>query len=264
MLLSLLFCIDAGAKPACQYKQIDLKPLAENDGLRIKIIARNLSEGTVTLKLTRPSNLAIPNPYTFIVNGSMTFKIPTVSKGPYSYDEWRYASTIGIPSQRQPLTYLYSLPYPRSYRFYCTQSSYGSFSHHKGTRAAHAVDFRMPIGTEICAARPGKVVGFRSDSSVGGAKIEFYKCDNFIIVGHGDGTYAYYGHLKKDGVKVSLGQQVSVGQVIGLSGVSGFTSGPHLHFEVYRVENGEQQHAVPIKFLGPQGQQITIEKGKLY
>ena len=54
---------------------------------------------------------------------------------------------------------------------------------------------------------------------------------NYVILSHGNGHRTWYWHMKKNSVAVSVGQQVKAGQQIGLTGSSGLSSGPHLHFE---------------------------------
>src|SRR5271167_1147398 len=93
----------------------------------------------------------------------------------------------------------------------------------------------MPIGTKVCAARSGVVVGLRQDSDVGGATEDFMHRDNYVIVRHSDGTYAEYRHFEKNGLLVALGANVQAGQPIGLSGMTGFTTRPHVHFAVFRL-----------------------------
>lgn len=92
----------------------------------------------------------------------------------------------------------------------------------------------MPEGEKVCAARSGQVVELKKDSDKGGFDKKFLNDCNFVRIEHGDGTVAMYGHLQKDGVLVALGDLVFAGQPIGLSGHTGFASGPHLHFEVNR------------------------------
>jgi murein DD-endopeptidase MepM/ murein hydrolase activator NlpD len=61
---------------------------------------------------------------------------------------------------------------------------------------------------------------------------------NWIEISNGDGTYAYYLHLRYNSVTVEVGDQVSAGQMLGLVGSSGYTTGPHVHFETGDYLNG--------------------------
>src|SRR5579864_7412120 len=99
---------------------------------------------------------------------------------------------------------------------------------HEG-KIEFAYDFKMPIGTNVAAARDGVVVKteskFEDNTKVPGE-------ENYIFIAHGDKTFSRYYHLTKGGVLVREGQHVHAGQVIGKSGNSGATAGPHLHFDV--------------------------------
>ncbi|MFD3485904.1 M23 family metallopeptidase [Streptomyces sp. NPDC058665] len=81
------------------------------------------------------------------------------------------------------------------------------------------VDFRAASGTSVVAVGAGTVV----EAGWGGAY------GNNIVIRMNDGTYTQYGHLSSIGV--SIGQSVAPGQQIALSGSTGNSSGPHLHFE---------------------------------
>jgi murein DD-endopeptidase MepM/ murein hydrolase activator NlpD len=92
----------------------------------------------------------------------------------------------------------------------------------------------MPIGTPVTAAREGIVAVVRADSEIGGADRKFLEDANFVSIYHADGTIANYLHLNTNGVVVKEGQHVKKGEMIGYSGNTGFSSGPHLHFEVLK------------------------------
>ncbi len=83
------------------------------------------------------------------------------------------------------------------------------------------VDWAVRTGTTVVAARGGKVTQAGWAGSYG-------YC---IVITHPDGHYTRYAHLSQ--IDVSYGQQVAQGQRIGLSGNTGFSTGPHLHFEIY-------------------------------
>ena len=111
-------------------------------------------------------------------------------------------------------------------------------------RLKHAVDFIIPEGTSIRASADGVVVGVKQDSNIGGPDESFDKFGNYIEIGHGD-EYSIYEHIKQNGALVKIGDKVSVGQIIGYSGNTGWMAhlGPHLHFDVHEyVGEGEEDY----------------------
>ncbi|MFJ4778843.1 M23 family metallopeptidase [Streptomyces sp. NPDC088762] len=102
--------------------------------------------------------------------------------------------------------------------------SYVSTQYHAGggmwSSGSHTgIDFHAASGTSVHAVGAGTVV----EAGWGGAY------GNNVVIKHNDGTYTQYGHMSS--LSVSVGQQVTPGQQIGLSGSTGNSSGPHLHFE---------------------------------
>jgi hypothetical protein len=95
----------------------------------------------------------------------------------------------------------------------------------------YAVDIWMPVGTPIVASRSGVVVRleqkFSDDENRPGQ-------ENFVIVKHDDGTLSRYFHLTKNGALVKVGDSVSQLQKIAISGNSGNSLRPHLHFDVVK------------------------------
>lgn len=102
-------------------------------------------------------------------------------------------------------------------------------------RAHKGVDIAAPKGTSVYTTAEGRVI--RAGFQAGGY-------GNFIEVKHPNGLSSVYGHLSR--IDVHTGQQVASGERIGLVGSTGYSTGPHLHFEVRR--NGEQVN--PIKVVG--------------
>ena len=125
-------------------------------------------------------------------------------------------------------SYIYRLPFINKKKVFLIQGYESSFSH----KDERALDFKVKKGTKICAARDGIVTTMREDSDEGGLKQENLSDGNFIAIRHNDGSTAYYWHLQKDGVLVNIGDTITTGQVIGLSGNTGYSAFPHLHFEV--------------------------------
>jgi murein DD-endopeptidase MepM/ murein hydrolase activator NlpD len=132
------------------------------------------------------------------------------------------------------------------------QGFHGSFSH-DDEENRYAIDLVAPIGTPVLAARAGIVMQTQADFERGGADREHYSARvNFIRILHDDGTMALYAHLMEGGVMVRQGQRVGLGQLIGYSGNSGFTTGPHLHFAL-QVNRGMRLVSIPFRMVGPQG-----------
>ncbi len=84
------------------------------------------------------------------------------------------------------------------------------------------IDFGAPYGSPIMAAASGQIVAAGWQGGYGRA----------VKISHGSGIETLYGHMSS--VAVAAGQQVTAGQVIGYVGSSGFSTGPHLHYELHR------------------------------
>jgi murein DD-endopeptidase MepM/ murein hydrolase activator NlpD len=145
-------------------------------------------------------------------------------------------------------SYVYALPFEKGKSYWLMQGYFGRFSH----RERVALDFNMKRGTKICAAREGVVVRVKEDGDRGGWGPKFRPFGNNIVIQHTDGSRAGYWHLQKDGALVNAGDTVTKGQVIGLSGKTGYAFQPHLHFIVWTSVNGNWRH-LPTRFLTSKG-----------
>lgn len=140
-------------------------------------------------------------------------------------------------------SYIYALPYEGGKSYRMIQGYFSHFSH----KERAALDFKMKRGSKICAAREGVVVRVKEDGDRGGWNKKYRPYGNNIVIEHPDGTRAGYWHLQKDGALVNVGDTVARGQVIALSGKTGYAAVPHLHFMVWRSgPSGWQQ--VPTRF----------------
>ncbi|MFD5628832.1 MULTISPECIES: M23 family metallopeptidase [unclassified Streptomyces] len=109
-------------------------------------------------------------------------------------------------------------------------------------------DFAVATGTKVFAAHGGTVVKAGGNGAGDGPAY-----GNAIVIKHGNGTYSQYAHLSK--IKVKIGQVVATGQNIALSGSTGNSSGPHLHFEIRKTAN--YGSAIdPVAFL--RGKGVTV------
>lgn len=106
-----------------------------------------------------------------------------------------------------------------------------------------AIDIAVSQGTNVYATSNGKVTVAGAVSGYGYA----------VYIDHGNGIVSRYGHLKADGIKVSVGQSVSAGDIIALSGNTGVSTGPHLHFEI-RLNDVKVD---PLNYVSPTDQRPT-------
>jgi hypothetical protein len=122
------------------------------------------------------------------------------------------------------------LPYPNGISYRVLQGNDGSFSHTGESR--YAWDFGMPVGADVVAAEGGIVVEVNDAYDRGGATPAFAQSGNFVAIDHGDGHFSEYWHLAHDSAVVRENEVVTGGQLIARSGNTGFSTRPHLHFEV--------------------------------
>ena len=146
-------------------------------------------------------------------------------------------------------SYVYALPYEEGKTFRIVQGYFSQFSH----RERAALDFNMKPGTRIAAARGGVVIRKKEDGDRGGLNKKLRSYGNYIVIQHPDGSRAGYWHLSKDRVFVNVGDTVSTGEVIGLSGQTGYAAFPHLHFLVWRLDSGQRLVQVPTRFQTAKG-----------
>jgi len=176
---------------------------------------------------------------------------------------YRYYYNLGDPVNVTPDTsFLYLFPFAPGERFRVMQGINGTFSHFDESQ--YAIDFDMPIGTPIHAARDGIVVEIKQDSNIGGNDRRFINDGNYILIYHSDGTFGNYVHFRYNGVAVTLGQFIEAGQLIGYSGNTGFSSAPHLHFAVCVPQRNASMTSIPFKFITNNLEGVIPREGEFY
>jgi len=98
----------------------------------------------------------------------------------------------------------------------------------QGIHGHNGVDLAAPVGTPIMASASGKVIVSRTGGYNGGY-------GTYVVISHSNGTQTLYAHMSNN--YVSVGQSVTQGQTIGAIGMTGRTTGPHVHFEVRGARN---------------------------
>lgn len=131
-------------------------------------------------------------------------------------------------------SYNYQLPFPKKRKYKILQGNDTDFTHNSDF-SRYALDFRIPIGDTICAARNGYVVGIVEKHSKHGRDKSYRDFANYITMYHNDGTFSQYVHLNKNGVLVEVDDYVERGQPIAISGHTGWSTEPHLHFAVFKA-----------------------------
>lgn len=178
----------------------------------------------------------------------------------WHYD-YKYTSQWGVVGAQHDGRVSYRLPYEAGKTFPLGQGPFGRQSH----QGKFAYDFRLPLGTPVCAARSGVVVDVVDRFGEGSNDEAYRELSNRIFILHDDGTVGAYYHLLRGGMRVSRNDRVEAGAVIALSGNSGFTTGPHLHLEVFRASSDMKQETLPIRFhTAGGGDGIVLEETKSY
>ncbi len=126
---------------------------------------------------------------------------------------------------------IYSLPLRKQDFTVAISDKRSHFGHFK-----YAIDFILPEGTKILAAKEGTVIDLKADSKEGGFENKYkdIKYANYLTLKHSNDEFSQYVHLKHKGSLVKKGQKVREKQPIALSGNTGYTSEPHLHFIVFK------------------------------
>ena len=234
------------------------------------LIAENNNAYAVTLsvKLDNVKNYLVdrPSPYHVEVDPHskmeiMHLRVKNAKK--IASVRWIYSWVMGRQSAYHDASFFYALPFKKGSRVVVSQGFNGK-STHTG-RSKYAIDFAADVGTRVYAARGGKVIATEASFNKGGFDKSFGRYANYITIEHTDHTMAKYYHLQQYGVNVKVGQYVSKGQFIGLSGNTGYSSGPHLHFGVYKVDSDfKTTVTLPFKFETNIGVVDAPEKGNVF
>jgi murein DD-endopeptidase MepM/ murein hydrolase activator NlpD len=263
--VALSFPVDsARAACSCNWICIEVADSVAGSGLQ----AQNSSAVPLTFSIefdTQQYRVEGPSVLTLSLPPGESLTLPVVERSDSSQRgrrPYRCHWTIGNKDASHDDQQLYMLPY-ESGRSYRVLQGFGSRFSHTGTEQ-FAVDFKMSEGTAVHAARSGIVALTESRNSRGCWSDECAGEANFIVILHDDETTGEYYHLQKDGVLVEAGDTVVAGQKIGLSGNTGHSALPHLHFGVYRAIDRGKEQSVPFRFLSADGIVDLPRRGGMY
>lgn len=174
---------------------------------------------------------------------------------------WRYRIEMqALPGALDPQKLgdsIYRVPLRADTPVRIGQGFGGRFSHHSPD-SHYAVDFTVPVGTAVVAARGGVIMDSARNFHRNGDDLHRDgPRANYVRILHDDGSMAIYAHLDYRGVTVQDGERVRAGQLIGRSGNTGYSTGPHLHFAI-QVNRGMQMVSIPFRMVDTKGRALSL------
>lgn len=104
----------------------------------------------------------------------------------------------------------------------------------------NAVDFDVPVGTEVFAAASGKVVVIKNDSNIGGNDPAYQNEDNHLYIYNAEENQIYcYRHMNPL-MSIKLNNMIEKNQLLGYVSLTGYVITPHLHFVIYRIQDDKK------------------------
>ncbi|MES2330755.1 MAG: M23 family metallopeptidase [Bacteroidota bacterium] len=248
--------------------QSNLKIFVEKEGDRKIFYAQNNEFCPVSIRVTLDLDNMIANGI-----GNNIFVIPEYAqkyklfeltgikprrKTSYSYS---YNAVFGDVFQTKfDESYRYDLPYKKGSRYRIEQGYNGRFTH----QDENALDFNMPEGSQVRAARAGVVIAVVQNFTETCLREECKSMANHILVYHPDGTIADYSHLQYNEARVAVGDTVNKGDLIALSGSTGYARGPHLHFVCF-LPGFDKRRTIKTKFRIADGNTtVYLSEDKTY
>jgi murein DD-endopeptidase MepM/ murein hydrolase activator NlpD len=238
-----LWLLIAGTCSAGAAQPYPFTVTSERSGGSQQLVARNRGPAPISVRLTLSAAenvatsqpvpvLAVVRPHSEMVLLQIRPADPT--RGLRFSSQTAY--NLGNFHARHDPQASYRLPFADGISVVIGQAADGPLTTHSAADSEQAVDFTLPENTPVVAARDGTVIETESANRYGGRDRVLLTMANFVRILHADDTVATYAHLAPGGVTVTPGQRVSAGTLIGYSGATGYTAGPHLHFVVQKPE----------------------------
>jgi murein DD-endopeptidase MepM/ murein hydrolase activator NlpD len=240
----------------------------EKEGYNIYADNSNIIPCYVNIEFSELNNLISSEklPYSTILEPNSKRNLivslnPENKNASYSF-KYNFTYSLGNPESKPDDSFAYLFPFEHGKKYHLSQGNNGKFTHFGENQ--YAFDFEMDVGTPVTAARDGIVVETKSDSNSGGTDSFYSEYANYILIYHSDGTFGNYVHLMQNGVLVKPGDKIKAGDIIGYSGNTGMSSGPHLHFDVRLPTKEGTMQSIPIKFLNFDNSLILPVEGEYY
>lgn len=231
-ILWMLFCCSVSAA----YCQQPVTVFTDKGKDWVSIYAENKTICPVSIKINIEAvnmTYSYTNDYIVIPPQNARYHLVTLRRAAYNQAmRWKYNYKWyygDVRNTRPDTSFIYELPYPVDSAYPVSQGYFGSFSH----QTIRALDFIMPEGTPVLAARGGRVANVIQHHWQSCGQEDCAQYNNIITIYHNDGTFSAYAHLQQNSATVKIGDVVSQGQIIARSGNTGFSTTPHLHFWVF-------------------------------
>lgn len=190
--------------------------------------------------------------------------VNTVS-GKTRNQKWSFTYTYlykwGSYLARHNKRYKYNIPLAVGEEYLGGQGFGGKISHTGNSH--YAIDMIVDEGTKVYPARPGRVIEVIDHFKENGRTEAFKKKGNALYILHSDGSIGKYVHFSHEKIFVKVGQGVSRNTLLGLSGNTGFSTRPHLHFEVIIPKSGKEYMSREFSFFDEDGNAYLPKKGVL-
>lgn len=238
----------------------------EDRGNRVEVFVRSLVPWDITMILDIDMSNMRPDvdlPLTESFRGESRIHVLTLAVDEAG-DSWSFAFNLkwilGDFKADHERGLSYQLPYSKGEEYVVGQGYLGNATH----QGKYAIDWDMPEGTPVRAARSGIVMEIEEKFKEGRPDPALKSAANYVKIRHEDGTIGNYVHLKHNGVKVKPGDRVKEGTIIARSGNTGFSTGPHLHFEVYAATRELGRRTIPVEFQTPGRGSVQLKEGRFY
>jgi murein DD-endopeptidase MepM/ murein hydrolase activator NlpD len=161
--------------------------------------------------------------------------------GSHNWDSYQWVpGLIGEMKERQ-------VQHPLSSKMAPTFGADAGDTHSGADR--YSYDFATPEGTPVLAMEAGRVIRIVEHYELAHRDPSKKQEVNRVFILHQDGSVASYVHLKPHSVVVKMCQEVKARERIALSGHNGYSSGPHLHVDIFRPLPQGKHHTIPLRFL---------------
>lgn len=230
------------------YRPVEISTETLNDTLRLSLTNKIMSPVQIRVKSSDSIFSKKSDVLSFVLKAKQDTLLQ-IALGGKETPELNFQAGLGDPKKK--IIYKdVGLPIPKNKAVRIIQGHKGAYSHHS-EESKFAIDFDLKVGDTVFAAFEGYVIQATEGNKSGGKDLKWLEFANKIVVYNPDaGLFFLYSHLDTNGALVEQGNWVRQGEPIGLSGMTGYTDIPHLHFNVLVPHSVETRLiSMPVDFV---------------